>query len=606
MDKDPIDVHRTRILIVDDIPSNLNLLRETLEREGYNIIAAPSGAVALELAARTQPALILLDIMMPEMDGFETCRRLKAEKSTVEIPVIFITAKDETESLVEGFSAGGVDYITKPFQDDEVLVRVRTHLTIHQLTQALRKKNRELEGEIATRQQAEMARDHAENARQTADEQLSLISEHEAKRWGIDGFVGRSRTVAKIVADVHRLQSVGTTSVLITGESGTGKELIARAIHFGGTRAKGRFVPLNCSAIPRELAESTLFGHVRGAFTGASTSRKGCFELAGGGTLFLDEIGDMPLELQAKLLRTLEDGRFTPVGEGEEKQVDVRVLAATNADLQSKISEGTFREDLYYRLARFPVDVPALRERKEDIPLLADHFLRTLAAEMGIGSGLEESRAGSLPVQKDGKDGRTAGREEGNEVELAASQMPRLSPEALEALMNYDFPGNVRELRNLIEHALILSGPSPIRVEHLHFIHTDTTPPENQSSAPTQQALHASPGLSHEQAQALLIKGARSHMGGDVEATARLLGLSPGEVTQSEPRLEEIEMPEGQQTDEQRILAYVKQHGSISNAECRDMLNVELHRASYLLKKMLNQGTLIREGGHRWARYRLP
>ena len=385
MSQSQIDPMKAEILIVDDIPANLNLLRQTLESEGYTIIGAPSGEVALQIAARAQPDLILLDVMMPGIDGFETCRYLKADDATADIPVIFITAKEETESLVEGFRVGGVDYITKPFKDEEVRIRVETHLKIDRLTKEVLQKNRALQDEIAKRKQAQAACDQAEDDLKTAGEQLSLISQREAERWGIEGFIGKSPTIANILKDVNRLRAAGAVNVLITGESGTGKELIARAVHFGGSRAKRPFVPVNCSAVPRELAESEFFGHVKGAFTGASADRKGHFELADSGTLFLDEIGDMPLEMQAKLLRILEDGCIIPVGGTREKQVDVRILAATNTDLQTKIAEGTFRSDLYFRLAGFTVVVPPLRDRPEDIPLLASHFLNLFAAQCGFG-----------------------------------------------------------------------------------------------------------------------------------------------------------------------------------------------------------------------------
>ena len=367
------------------------------------------------------------------MDGFETCRRLKANPTTADIPVIFITAIDEMESLIDGFLVGGVDYITKPFSEEEVRVRVQNHLKIHGLTQQLMHQNEVLKQEIARREEAEAARNEAEDARQTANAQLSILSQQEAERWGISGFIGKSKTIERILDDVRQLQAVGTTSVLILGESGTGKELIARAIHFGGTRASGPFIPLNCCAIPHELADSTLFGHIKGAFTGADSDRKGYFELANGGTLFLDEIGDLPFDLQAKLLRVLEGGVFIPVGGTRPKQVDVRVVAATNVALQVKIAEGTFRNDLYYRLARFPIEVPPLRERKEDIPLLANHFLEMFAAEMKV-------------------------------------KQPSLTPEALMVLEAYHFPGNVRELKNIIEHALIKSRGQAIRPIHLHLI----------------------------------------------------------------------------------------------------------------------------------------
>jgi len=294
------------------------------------------------------------------------------------------------------------------------------------LNAKLTKLNEQLKQEIAQREEAE-------NALQLADAKLSVITEQEAERWGISGFIGNSQTIITILDNIRRLQSVEKTSVLILGESGTGKELIARAIHFGSPRAKEPFIPVNCSAIPDELAESVFFGHVRGAFTGAVTDRKGHFELANGGTLFLDEIADMPKRLQAKLLRTLEDGTLMPVGGSHEKKVDVRIIAATNAELQSKIAAGEFRDDLYFRLASYIVQVPSLRERKEDIPLLVDHLLSRLAAEMG------------RPKAK-------------------------LTSQALATLENYHFPGNIRELKNLIEHAMISSGGAPIQPQHFHFI----------------------------------------------------------------------------------------------------------------------------------------
>jgi len=304
------------------------------------------------------------------------------------------------------------------------------------------------------------------------------------------------------------------TTVLITGESGTGKELIARAIHYGSFR-KGQFVPLNCSAIPSGLAESTLFGHVRGAFTGADTARKGCFELADGGTLFLDEIGDMPLELQAKLLRVLEDGYVTPVGADHPKRVDVRVLSATNADLQTKISEGKFRQDLYFRLAGFPVVVPPLRQRKEDILLLAHHFLSMWATEMG------------RPI-------------------------PSLSSDAIEILASYAFPGNVRELKNIIERAIIESGGREIQPKHLavhevnnnpltpldnppaplwkgdkgearsHFSHTPTT----SSSPPSAPDLSTAEYLSLDEMIQARIEQVLKQTGGNQSEAARRLKIS--------------------------------------------------------------------------------
>ena len=268
MSKHQIDPAELQVLIVDDMPANLKILRDTLEAEGYKVLPVPNGQKALQVAEKAVPDIVLLDIMMPGMDGYQVCQKLKSAPATAEIPVIFITAKDDRESLVKAFEAGGVDYINKPFEKTEVTLRVETHLRINQLTKTLLDKNSELT-ETLDRLSTEIAkRQIAEDAFQTADDQLSIISDIEAQRWGIDGFIGQSKTIASILDEIRQLQSVGTTSVLITGESGTGKELIARAIHFGGMRAKGPFMPLNCSAIPDQLAESILFGHERGAFTG--------------------------------------------------------------------------------------------------------------------------------------------------------------------------------------------------------------------------------------------------------------------------------------------------------------------------------------------------
>jgi DNA-binding NtrC family response regulator len=413
---------RPSILVVDDIPTNIQLLSTMLERSGYTIAAATSGAIALEVARTHPPDLILLDVMMPGVDGLELCRQLKSMEAIREVPVIFVTGKGNTVDILAGFEAGAVDYVVKPFQQEEVLARVRAHLRIHGLTEELRRKNAAL-AEAISRWQA------AEEAFAAADQKLRLYSQREEERWGIEGFVGRSPTLGKIFRDVKRLQNFDATNVLIAGESGTGKELIARALHFGSKR-KGAFIPVNCAAIPAELTESSFFGHTRGAFTGAVADRKGYFELADGGTLFLDEIGDMPLALQAKLLRSLEDRFIVPVGGKEGRKIDVRVVAATHADLRARVANGEFREDLFYRLATFTVSLPPLRERREDIVILAEHLLRHFAREMG-------------------------------------SPVPMIAKEAQARLESYAFPGNVRELKNIMERALIESGGECILPEHI-------------------------------------------------------------------------------------------------------------------------------------------
>ena len=524
MKPNPVNLAGAKVLVVDDVVANRNLLSQTLESAGYTVSAAPSGEVALEIARLDVPDLVLLDIMLPGLDGFEVCRQLKDDSRTRTTPVVFITAKDETPSVVEGFRAGGVDYITKPFQTDEVLARVETHLRISRLTQALADKNTELSVANERLQKEISRRREAEDGRRAADEQLSVYASREAERWGIAGFIGKSPTLKRILDDVRRLQAVGATSVLITGESGTGKELIARAIHFGGVKAGGPFIPVNCSAIPDELAESMLFGHVRGAFTGAHTERKGCFELAHGGTLFLDEISELPVTLQPKLLRVLEDGIVMPVGATQERHVETRVLAASNADFRQRIAVGRFRQDLYFRLARFTVEVPPLRDRREDIALLVDHFLGLFAGEM------------NLPK-------------------------PTLGAPALAVLQAYDFPGNVRELKNIVERSLIESGGAEIQSEHLHFL--------SQARGPTNDG-----GVTGERTSPAVSEG----------ITVRPPGLS----------------------DEGRILAHVRHQGSINNTECRRLLSVGMHRAWYLLHKMHQSGQLKQESGRRWAQYRLP
>jgi DNA-binding NtrC family response regulator len=505
---------RPTILVVDDTAANLDMLIALLEQQGYEVLAAASGEMALRVIAQALPDLVMLDVMMPGIDGYETCRRLKAAPETAALPVLFISALDEVADVVRGFEAGGVDYIYKPLQAMEVLARVNTHLRIAQLSRALATKNADLERrtaelEAANARQREEAdrRARAEDALETADGRLSDLNRREAERWGVEGFVGRSTTVRKILADVRRVGNFGSVNVLITGESGTGKELIARAIHAGSPRAAGPFIPVNCVAVPEDLAESMFFGHLRGSFTGATSDRKGFFELADGGTLFLDEIGDMPPTLQAKLLRVLEDGRVTAVGASKEKQVNVRVVAATNADLQRQMARGRFRQDLYFRLAQFCVELPPLRQRRDDLPLLVEHFVRVFAAEMRI------------------------------------DPPPQVDPAVLESLAEHDFPGNVRELKNLIERCLIESGGRKIQRQHLRFLPqpllsearaAEGSPRSTIPTAMAAAATIASNGhsavaelpLNLDEVETLLIQRAIAETGGNIAEAARLLGVN--------------------------------------------------------------------------------
>lgn len=487
-----------RILIADDTAASLSLLAGVLEPQGYEVLTVSNGKDALRLAGKAAPDLILLDVVMPGHDGFSVCRMLKREPETQNIPVIFITSKDETENVLNGFRVGAVDYIAKPFQAEEVVTRVATHLKLSRLTRDLQQRNAELEEEIRKRREAEQARDKA-------DHRLSSIASREAQHWGLSGFVGESQHLRRILADIERLHQFGKTSVLITGESGTGKELVARAVHHHSPRSAGPFVPVNCVAIPGELAESLFFGHMKGAFTGAASDRKGFFELADGGTLFLDEIGDMPATLQAKLLRVLEDGEITPVGSTKSRRVDVRVLSATNADLQAKIASGDFRQDLFFRLARYTVQTPPLRDRTEDLPLLASHFLEIFATEMGLAA-------------------------------------PPLTDEAVDTLKGYSFPGNVRELKNVMERALILSAGKPVLREHLQLPH------EASDKIVKQEVKNHAPGaataineipLNLEDAELALIQKALEQTGGKVAEAARLLNVNRSRIYRRFPNLKQ-------------------------------------------------------------------
>src|SRR5258706_4875876 len=289
------DAPTPTVLLVDDNPANLDLLTRVLEPQGYRILVAQSGEAAIALARRALPDLVLLDIMLPGMDGYETCRGWKSQAETGGAPVVFISARNDTWSLVEGFAAGGVDYVIKPFQAEEVLSRVDTHLRLSRLAKELANRNEELERQTAEltaanarlREEIER-RERVEEELKTGGEEISVLSSREAERWGVEGFIGKSKTIGRILHDVRRLQNFSTVNVLINGESGTGKELVARAIHTGSARGKGPFIAVNCVAIPEDLAESMFFGHMKGAFTGAMMDRRGGFVLAHEGGLFLD------------------------------------------------------------------------------------------------------------------------------------------------------------------------------------------------------------------------------------------------------------------------------------------------------------------------------
>jgi PAS domain S-box-containing protein len=524
------------ILVADDTPANLRVLLDLLGHAGYEVLIAEDGESALERAAYGHPDLILLDVLMPALDGFATCERLKQRPDTRDIPVIFMTALADTVDKVRGFDAGAVDYVTKPFQVKELLARVQTHLTLQRLRTELRASEDRLssifesamdaivtidanaritlfnaaaehvfrckaadarhapfdrflspgfqtvlanyigrpaghdkpamwvpEGLTAVRADGEefpveatlsrgesqgaplytvILRDINERRRAEAEcrhlEGLTRYLEEEVQASaGPRELVGASSALAAVFRGVERVAPTDST-VLITGETGTGKELIARAVHARSRRRDKVLVKVNCAAIPAGLIESELFGHERGAFTGAVARKIGRFELAHGGTLFLDEIGELPLDLQPKLLRVLQEGELERVGGTSTLRVDVRVIAATNRDLAEASRQGQFRADLFYRLNVFPLYLPPLRERRDDIAPLVHHFVQRYAAKLG-------------------------------------KRIRSVSDRMMTALIAYAWPGNVRELEHVIERATILADgpeltaadwlPSPERVQ---------------------------------------------------------------------------------------------------------------------------------------------
>ena len=401
--------HHTKVLIVDDEPSNLDVLSRKLEFTGYEFLNATSGPEAIEKALSETPDIILLDIMMPIMDGYETCQKLKSSTRTKEIPVIFMTALTETEDKVRAFEVGGLDYITKPFHTEEVLARMTAHVANRRLQQELYQQNECLRKEIEAHRLSKVA--------------VAYLRDEIKEAHNFEEITGESKALSQLLEQASVVAGTDTT-VLIQGETGTGKELIARAIHNRSKRHDYPLVKVNCAALPRGLIESEIFGHEKGAFTGATKQHKGRFELADKGTIFLDEVGELSLEAQAKLLRVLQEQEFERVGGEENILVDVRVIAATNRPLASEVEAGNFRADLYYRLNVFPLSVPPLRDRKSDIPLLVEFFIKKMARKLGRG-------------------------------------VTRISEKGMEKLLEYSWPGNIRELENVVERPTILS-PEPV------------------------------------------------------------------------------------------------------------------------------------------------
>ncbi len=394
------------ILLADDDPEILGLLESILTEQGYRVSACRFGNAAYQALRAGGVDLLLTDLKMPDLDGFALLSRVRGEQP--DLPVLVLTSSQSTQDAVKAIQQGALDYVQKPFQVENLLVTVQNALEVGRLRR-----------------------------------ESHLLANELAKPYRFENLVGDDAQMLKIYALVQDVAGANTT-VLIQGESGTGKELIAQAIHYAGPRHRKPLIKVNCVTLSESLLESELFGHEKGAFTGAITLKRGLFEVAEGGTLFLDEIGEMSVSTQAKLLQFLQDGTFRRVGGTQSLEVDVRVIAATNRDLKKMVAENRYREDLYYRLNVFPIWLPPLRQRKGDIPKLARHFLQRFSQEMG-------------------------------------KPLKGFKPEALRLLETYDWPGNVRELENAIERAAVLCKCDWIEERILSFL--EVVLPESYSLA---------------------------------------------------------------------------------------------------------------------------
>ena len=448
MSKQETAATRARLLVVDDEQPQREMLAGILERAGFEVMTAADGARALELLGQEGYDLLLTDQRMPNMDGLALLEQ--AQRLEPRLPVVLMTAYGTVSTAVEAMKRGAADYLTKPFERDELLLVVG---------KAIRQRRRE-------------------------DEVVSLRGVLK-DRSRLGNIIGASAAMQEVFSLIERV-SFADVPVLITGESGTGKELVARAIHEGSGRSSGPFVALNCAAVPEGLLESEFFGHERGAFTGAVRAHAGRFEQADGGTLFLDEIGTMRVDLQAKLLRAIQEHEIQRLGSVQTKKVDVRILAATGLDLEEAIRQKSFREDLFYRLSVVPIHLPPLRERQEDIPLLVQHFLKSAARKFG-------------------------------------REAPGIEPDAMERLQAHAWPGNIRELENCIERLLILSPGERLTVKDL---------PANlregvEAAGGGANGFRLPPaGVRLTDLECHLIRQALNRSQGNLRGAARLLGLS--------------------------------------------------------------------------------
>ena len=433
---------KRRILVVEDEEKLRRVLELQLASAGFDVDKAGTAEDGLKLVDRAD--LVLTDLKLPNMDGLQFLALIRRQNS--QVPVIMMTAFGSVETAVEAMKAGATDFVLKPFSLDHLMQVVNKAMEVR----ALREENRALKEELG-------------------------------RRYEFDNIIGRSQPMQEIFATVERVAPTRAT-VLLAGESGVGKDLIARAIHFRSPRKDHPLVKINCSAIPENLMESELFGYEKGAFTGAQTSKPGKFEQADTGTVFLDEIGDVPAAIQVKLLRILQEREFERLGSNVTRHIDVRVVAATNQDLRAALEQGTFREDLYYRLNVVPMNIPSLRDRKVDIPFLANHFIRKLAPEAGC-------------------------------------QVESITEAGMEKLMAYHWPGNVRELENVIERSLVMCTGTDLDAKDIHLESAPRARPHADSNFLPE-------GMTLDQYEQELIREALRRADGNKSHAARLLGLT--------------------------------------------------------------------------------
>ncbi len=435
------------VLVVDDEPGMREFLEIMLTKEGYEVSIASNGEEAIEKIGKESFDLAIVDIQMPGINGIEVLRNTREKNYNTTI--IMITAFASHESAIEAMKLGAYDYITKPFKIDEIKLVIKKSLDKN----VLEKENTRLKKELDT-------------------------------KYGFENFIGSSNSIQQIFSLINRVSELNV-NVLISGESGTGKELVARAVHYSGSRKDGPFIPVNCGAIPETLIESEFFGHSKGAFTGATRDKKGLFEEANGGTIFLDEIGDLPIHLQVKLLRVLEEKKVRPLGKTESVSIDVRIISATNKNLEQEIMDNKFREDLYYRLNVIKVAMPPLRERKDDIPMLAHHFLHKFATEMD-------------------------------------KKITGISNEALEELEKYHYPGNIRELENIIARCVALETNEIIKKDSLPKLNTEGDYIDLTDTLNAKDSIDLVLGDVEKQ----IIENALKSSRGNKSETAKMLGIT--------------------------------------------------------------------------------